>query len=131
MIHDVWKGPRDLLKSLDRWLQGEAPQLKSPPAPNETLAERHQQIIARIDSLKQQWREQVGEIEGVLENSGLDRRKFNRGNQGKWMEKVNAWAQEETLSYQLPTRWRNLPSRFCSSAPKPVANRRCIPCLAP
>ncbi|EPH4126923.1 exodeoxyribonuclease V subunit beta [Klebsiella pneumoniae] len=102
VIHDVWKGPRDLLKSLDRWLQGEAPQLKSPPAPNETLAERHQQIIARIDSLKQQWREQVGEIEGVLKNSGLDRRKFNRGNQGKWMEKVNAWAQEETLSYQLP-----------------------------
>ncbi|EMM5091420.1 exodeoxyribonuclease V subunit beta [Klebsiella pneumoniae] len=102
VIHDVWKGPRDLLKFLDRWLQGEAPQLKSPPAPNETLAERHQQIIARIDSLKQQWREQVGEIEGVLENSGLDRRKFNRGNQGKWMEKVNAWAQEETLSYQLP-----------------------------
>ncbi|EPB1673525.1 exodeoxyribonuclease V subunit beta [Klebsiella pneumoniae] len=102
VIYDVWKGPRDLLKSLDRWLQGEAPQLKSPPAPNETLAERHQQIIARIDSLKQQWREQVGEIEGVLENSGLDRRKFNRGNQGKWMEKVNAWAQEETLSYQLP-----------------------------
>ncbi|HBY0605440.1 TPA: exodeoxyribonuclease V subunit beta [Klebsiella pneumoniae subsp. pneumoniae] len=102
VIHDVWKGPRDLLKSLDRWLRGEAPQLKSPPAPNETLAERHQQIIARIDSLKQQWREQVGEIEGVLENSGLDRRKFNRGNQGKWMEKVNAWAQEETLSYQLP-----------------------------
>ncbi|HIF0151764.1 TPA: exodeoxyribonuclease V subunit beta [Klebsiella pneumoniae] len=102
VIHDVWKGPRDLLKSLDRWLQGEAPQLKSPLAPNETLAERHQQIIARIDSLKQQWREQVGEIEGVLENSGLDRRKFNRGNQGKWMEKVNAWAQEETLSYQLP-----------------------------
>ena len=44
----------------------------------------------------------MGEIEGVLENSGLDRRKFNRGNQGKWMEKVNAWAQEETLSYQLP-----------------------------
>lgn len=32
VIHDVWKGPRDLLKSLDRWLQGEAPQLKSPPA---------------------------------------------------------------------------------------------------
>lgn len=38
----------------------------------------------------------------MLENSGLDRRKFNRGNQGKWLEKVTAWAQEETLSYQLP-----------------------------
>jgi ATP-dependent exoDNAse (exonuclease V) beta subunit len=42
------------------------------------------------------------EIEAVLENSGLDRRKFNRGNQGKWIEKINAWAQEETLGYQLP-----------------------------
>jgi exodeoxyribonuclease V beta subunit len=102
VIHEAWKGPRDLLKSLDRWLQGEAPQLKSPPPAEETLAERHQQIIARINALKQQWREQVGEIEAVLENSGLDRRKFNRGNQGKWIEKVNAWAQEETLGYQLP-----------------------------
>ena len=83
VIHEAWKGPRDLLKSLDRWLQGEAPQLKSPPGQEETLAERHQQIIERIDAVKRQWREQVGEIESVLENSGLDRRKFNRGNQGK------------------------------------------------
>lgn len=102
VIHEAWKGPRDLLKSLDRWLQGEAPQLKSPPAAEETLAERHQHIIARINAMKTQWREQVAEIEGVLENSGLDRRKFNRGNQGKWIEKINAWAQEETLGYQLP-----------------------------
>lgn len=102
VIHEAWKGPRDLLKSIDRWLQGEAPQLKSPPPAEETLAERHQQIIERINALKQQWLEQAGEIEAVLENSGLDRRKFNRGNQGKWLEKVNAWAQEETLSYQLP-----------------------------
>lgn len=102
VIHEAWKGPRDLLKSLDRWLQGEAPQLKSPPAAEETLAERHQHIIARINAMKTQWREQVAEIEGVLENSGLDRRKFNRGNQGKWIEKINAWAQEETLGYPLP-----------------------------
>lgn len=102
VIHEAWKGPRDLLKSLDRWLQGEAPQLKSPPAPEETLAERHQQIIERINAVKMQWREQVGEIDSVLENSALDRRKFNRGNQGKWIEKISAWAQEETLGYQLP-----------------------------
>ncbi|WP_148180671.1 hypothetical protein, partial [Klebsiella pneumoniae] len=81
VIHEAWKGPRDLLKSIDRWLQGEAPQLKSPPPADETLAERHQQIIERINALKQQWLAQVGEVEAVLENSGLDRRKFNRGNQ--------------------------------------------------
>ncbi|MRB43426.1 hypothetical protein GH863_32095, partial [Bacillus thuringiensis] len=54
------------------------------------------------NAMKTQWREQVAEIEAVLENSGLDRRKFNRGNQGKGIEKINAWAQEETLGYQLP-----------------------------
>ena len=57
VIHEAWKGPRDLLKSLDRWLQGEAPQLKSPPAAEETLAERHQQIIARINAMKTQCRD--------------------------------------------------------------------------
>ena len=44
VIHEQWKGPRDLLKAIDRWLQGEAPQLKSPPPAEETLASRHQQI---------------------------------------------------------------------------------------
>jgi exodeoxyribonuclease V beta subunit len=87
VIHEAWKGPRDLLKSIDRWLQGEAPQLKSPPPADETLAERHQQIIERINALKQQWLAQVGEVEAVLENSGLDRRKFNRGNQGNGWRK--------------------------------------------
>jgi hypothetical protein len=29
----------------------------------------------------------VGEVEAVLENSGLDRRKFNRGNQGNGWRK--------------------------------------------
>ena len=42
-------------------------------AGDETLAERHQQIIERINALKQQWLAQVGEVEAVLENSGLDR----------------------------------------------------------
>lgn len=31
-IHASWKGPQDLLKSIDRYLQGEAPQLKTPPS---------------------------------------------------------------------------------------------------
>lgn len=88
VIHDVWKG-RDLQKSLDRAGCRAKRRSLSRRQPNETLAERHQRIIARIDSLKQQWREQVGGS-GVLENSALTGRKFNRGNQGKWMEKVNA-----------------------------------------
>lgn len=101
-VHDQWKGPQDLLKTIDRYLQGEAPQIKSPPPADETLASRHQKIVAQIDALKRQWNEAVDELEPLLENSGIDRRKFNRGNQAKYIERISAWAQEETCSYQLP-----------------------------
>ncbi len=101
VIHEAWKGPRDLLKSLDRWLQGEAPQLKSPPALEETLAERHQHIIARINAMKTQWREQVAEIEGYW-RTPVSTAASSIAATGKVDREINAWAQEETLGYQLP-----------------------------
>ncbi len=102
VIVESWKGPQDLLKSIDRYLQGEAPELKVPLGEAETLASRHQQILTQINDIKQRWLESVGELDSLLENSGIDRRKFNRGNQGKWIEKISDWAQEETKNYQLP-----------------------------
>ncbi|ROU16591.1 exodeoxyribonuclease V subunit beta [Kluyvera ascorbata] len=102
VIVESWKGPQDLLKSIDRYLHGEAPELKVPLGEAETLASRHQQILTQINDIKQQWLASVGELDSLLENSGIDRRKFNRGNQGKWLEKISAWAQEETKNYQLP-----------------------------
>ncbi|MDR2216751.1 MAG: exodeoxyribonuclease V subunit beta [Yokenella regensburgei] len=102
VIHASWKGPQELLKSIDRYLQGEAPQLKTPPGNDETLASRHQRILREINALKAQWLAACDEIDGIIENSGIDRRKFNRGNQGKWVEKITAWAQEETETYALP-----------------------------
>ena len=102
VIVESWKGPQDLLKSIDRYLQGEAPELKVPLGEAETLASRHQQILKQINDIKQQWLASVGELDSLLESSGIDRRKFNRGNQGKWIEKISNWAQEETKNYQLP-----------------------------
>ncbi|MDT8700066.1 exodeoxyribonuclease V subunit beta [Kluyvera ascorbata] len=102
VIVESWKGPQDLLKSIDRYLHGEAPELKIPLGEAETLASRHQQILTQINDIKQQWLASVSELDSLLENSGIDRRKFNRGNQGKWIEKISVWAQEETKNYQLP-----------------------------
>ncbi|MDI5812097.1 UvrD-helicase domain-containing protein, partial [Salmonella enterica subsp. enterica serovar Cerro] len=102
VVFDVWKGPKALLKDIDRYLQGEAPVIKAPPSQEETLASRHEQILARINQVKQQWCEAVSELDALIESSGIDRRKFNRGNQAKWIEKITAWAQEETKNYQLP-----------------------------
>ncbi len=119
VIHASWKGPQDLLKAIDRYLQGEAPQIKTPPAADETLASRHQQIIAQIGEVKRQWSACVNEIEPLLENSGIDRRKFNRGNQAKWIEKISTWAQEETRSYLLPDALEKFTQSFLIERTKP------------
>ncbi|MGL5969050.1 MAG: exodeoxyribonuclease V subunit beta [Kluyvera sp.] len=118
VIVESWKGPQDLLKSIDRYLQGEAPQLKMPISATETLASRHQQILAQINEIKQRWLAHVGELEALLENSGIDRRKFNRGNQGKWIDKISLWAQEESKNYQLPDALEKFSQSFLASRTK-------------
>lgn len=118
-VHRIWKGPEDLLRSIDRYLQGEAPVIKSPPPADETLASRHAKIVTQITALKQQWCDAVGEIEAIIEQSGIDRRKFNRSNQGKWIEKISAWAQEETRGYQLPDALEKFSRRFLTERTKP------------
>ncbi|HBM9256455.1 TPA: exodeoxyribonuclease V subunit beta [Citrobacter freundii] len=118
VVFETWKGPQALLRDIDRYLQGEAPVIKAPPPDDETLASRHEQILARINQIKQQWRDAVDELDGLLEASGIDRRKFNRANQGKWIEKISAWAQEETQSYQLPDALEKFSQRFLEERTK-------------
>ena len=60
----------------------------------------------------------VDDLYGLLEASGIDRRKFNRANQGKWIEKISAWAQEETQSYQLPDALEKFSQRFLEERTK-------------
>ncbi|MGX5076271.1 exodeoxyribonuclease V subunit beta [Enterobacter mori] len=117
-VHALWKGPEELLRAIDRYLQGEAPVIKSPPPADETLASRHEKIVTQIATLKQKWNACVGEIASILENSGIDRKKFNRGNQGKWIDKISAWAQEETRGYQLPDALEKFSQRFLTERTK-------------
>ncbi|MRS14172.1 exodeoxyribonuclease V subunit beta [Enterobacteriaceae bacterium RIT691] len=116
-IHASWKGPQALLKSIDRYLQGEAPQLKTPPV-DETLTARHEQIVTQIAGIKSQWLASVGDIADILENSDLDRRKFNRGNQGKWIEKISAWAEDENTGYHPPDALEKFAQSFLYSRTK-------------
>lgn len=68
--------------------------------------------------MKQQWCEAVSELDALIESSGIDRRKFNRGNQAKWIEKITAWAQEETKNYQLPEALGKFSQRFLAERTK-------------
>lgn len=101
-VSQEWSGPEQLLADLSSFLQGEAPALKQMPAEDETLLLRHQQIVARIESLKQQWRIAAAELQGLIEQSGVDKRSYSSRYLPQWLARVTEWALEPTADYQLP-----------------------------
>lgn len=120
-IHASWSGPEALLQSIDRYLQGEAPTFRTPPS-DQTLIARHQQIMAQLADLKAQWLSSVAALGDILENADLDRRKFNRGNQGKWIEKITTWAMQAQTGYVLPEALEKFASSFLLSRTKEGGN---------
>ncbi|NWC61739.1 exodeoxyribonuclease V subunit beta [Cedecea sp. P7760] len=101
-MSEAWSGPEALLRDINSWLQGEQPQLKQPPADDETLLARHEKIIAAIDGVKAQWRAAAGELASLIGDSGVDKRSYSSKHLPNWLEIVGQWAQLETTSYQLP-----------------------------
>ncbi len=101
-VSQEWSGPEALLSDLMPYLQGEAPELHRPPNDEETLVIRHQQVVARIDDIKQQWRASAGELQGLISDSGVDKRSYSTRYLPVWLQAVGEWAESETEDYQLP-----------------------------
>ncbi|MEG3126843.1 exodeoxyribonuclease V subunit beta [Pantoea cypripedii] len=97
-----WSGPEQLLTTLRPWLQGETPTLQSPPAPDETLAARHAQNLARISDIKARWAAVGEDVVNLIGGSGVDKRSYSSKNLPLWVSKVSLWAQSETHDYQVP-----------------------------
>lgn len=101
-VSEQWSGPEALLRDISYWLQGEQPAFKQRLPDDETLVSLHNKIIASIDALKQQWLVAAGELQAVIESSGVDKRSYSSKHLPNWLAIVGEWAQSETLSYQLP-----------------------------
>ncbi|MGL9733466.1 MAG: exodeoxyribonuclease V subunit beta [Symbiopectobacterium sp.] len=102
VIGQLWSGPDALQSELAPYLQGEAPQLYNPPAPDETLLQRHQQILARINDIKQQWRQVAAQVEKCILESDVDKRSYSNRYLPGWVESVSFWAEAQTTDYALP-----------------------------
>ncbi|WNN47868.1 exodeoxyribonuclease V subunit beta [Siccibacter colletis] len=118
VISETWSGPDDLLRDINFYLSGEAPRIKTPPADDETIEARHERLVALIDEVKALWREAQPELDAIIENSGINRQRFNRKNQAGYMDKVNAWAQESTVSYTPPEALGKFAQSFLDSRTK-------------
>ncbi|CNI99082.1 exodeoxyribonuclease V subunit beta [Yersinia mollaretii] len=101
-ISQEWSGPEALLKDLSAYLQGETPKFRQAPGDDETILSRHQQIVVQIDTVKAQWRAAASELEALISSSGVDKRSYSTKHLPNWLEKVGAWAEQETGDYQLP-----------------------------
>ncbi|MGL9760582.1 MAG: exodeoxyribonuclease V subunit beta [Symbiopectobacterium sp.] len=102
VIGQLWSGPDALQRELAPYLQGEAPQLHNPPASDETLLQRHQQILAHIDDIKQQWRQVAAQVEKCILESDVDKRSYSNRYLPGWVESVSFWAEAKTTDYALP-----------------------------
>ncbi|QBH95613.1 exodeoxyribonuclease V subunit beta [Limnobaculum zhutongyuii] len=105
-ISTEWGGPERLLADVMPYLHGEAPQLLQPSSLDDILL-RHQQIIERIESLKQQWRASFSGLESLISQSGVDKRSYSTKHLPNWLQKVNMWAEQETQDYTLPKELNN------------------------
>lgn len=105
-ISTEWNSPENLLADITPYLHGEAPQLRENPSQDDIL-QRHEQIINRIETLKQSWKEHVFELEALISGSGVDKRSYSSKNLPNWLRRVDVWANQETQNYTLPKELNN------------------------
>ncbi len=100
-----WKGPDALLREISPHLALAG--LQCQPRTSETLAERHQAIIARLNSLRAAWLAAVGSLEAVITASGVSKQSYSKKNLPNWLNKVSEWVKAPLRSYQLPKALEN------------------------
>lgn len=101
-ISQEWSGPEALLSDLAPYLHGEMPQLRQPPADDETIEIRHLQIISRIENIKSQWRAAAADLSAIITDSGVDKRSYSTRFLPVWLDTVGQWAGQATEDYILP-----------------------------
>ncbi|PWI35392.1 exodeoxyribonuclease V subunit beta [Vibrio albus] len=117
-VRSIWSSPGALLKKISGYLNGQAVALTTEPM-HGTLEEQHQKNLSRIDNVKQQWNQNKTDIAPVITSSGVSKRTFTKKNLPKWLDEVSAWAESDTLNYQLPDNLYRFSSEFLEEKTKP------------
>ncbi|MEW7000471.1 hypothetical protein M5585_08530 [Serratia ureilytica] len=84
---------------------------------------RHEQIVARIDAIKAQWRAVAGELEALIAQSGVDKRSYSSKHLPNWLNKVGEWSGQETGTTSCRRNWINFASRCCWRRPRKASRR--------
>ncbi len=113
---DHWKGPDALLREISPHLALAG--LQCQPRTGESLAERHQAIIARLNSLRAAWLAAVGGLDAVITASGVSKQSYSKKNLPNWLNKVSEWVNAPLKSYQLPKALENFSASVLAAKTK-------------
>ncbi|UDG79474.1 RecBCD enzyme subunit RecB [Candidatus Ecksteinia adelgidicola] len=102
IINKEWSGPDELLSDIIDYLHGEVPSFVCFSTEKETLLSRHEKIIAHIKKIKLDWRKTSNNLQELIIKFNLNKRSYNNKNISRWIYKIDKWAIQETLDYQLP-----------------------------
>jgi exodeoxyribonuclease V beta subunit len=118
MVRSLWSSPKALLQKISGHLSGQAVALTT-AAMQGSLDEQHRHNLSRIDELKQLWSRSIEDIGPAISVSDVSKRTFTKKNLPKWLDEISAWAQSETLNYQLPDNLYRFSSEFLAEKTKP------------
>lgn len=100
-VRRVWNAPADLLSDVSSYLTG-APLTLSVAAMSGSLADLHQQNLARIEQLKALWKQHQDDLFALISDSDVNKRSYSKKSLPAWIEVVSDWAATATVSYDFP-----------------------------
>jgi len=101
VVSAEWRNPQALLADLQPYLQGELPVLQQAPVDFDVIQQKHEQILAQINEVKQLWLLHVNDLDVIITQSGVSKRSYSKRNLPSWLERVTDWVQQATEDYVL------------------------------
>lgn len=101
-ISNNFSQPDDLLATVKPYMKTPLPRILPESVAGETLIQRHQQIVDRINCLKIQWLKHTGKIADLITQSDINKKSYKKNHLANWITQIDTWANTPTTSYQLP-----------------------------
>lgn len=95
-----WASPEALLRDLSPHMALAG--LVCEPRNQDTLQQRHTQIVSMLQALKQQWLADVTTLADWITASDVAKQTYSKRNLPLWLDKVTAWAQQPLNGYEYP-----------------------------
>ncbi|RRJ85213.1 exodeoxyribonuclease V subunit beta [Aestuariirhabdus litorea] len=97
IVGGLWKSPRALLADIEPMISAEDTRLL-PSLEAVDLEAMHDDYRARLDRFKGAWLEAGGELEALIQGSGVSKNSYSKRYLPAWLNAVTEWARSESSS---------------------------------